>query len=497
MVLAPVAVEGFTITGCATTNTVASGNDHYGAAVVGSWNQYVLGCVISNNYALSGAGIYGCNAGRCLFTQNKASSSSVGVNGYYWNSVMANNIGGSALSYTIKMVNCTCTDLDGNIAGGRHQVFDNCVLLGNGGDNGVALYTALSNSVTDSASSVFKSIGDSVTSANKYQLVAPAFGDWRLIEGSPAVGRADWNKYYKFVLDQKLIYAVSNGYLPNYLLDEYLYRDYAGNPISAEKSMDAGAIQGAVKIEGGRLDFISAGFHIDGGVPCRISSYVHAEKWPKILVCRRTSPDGKRTFGCKVSGTYVSDSRSYKFPDLNDRYDFAFPPKDLNSEITAYAVQRTYYVDDNGNDEYDGGSPEKAFATLQKAAEAIKKNGGAYNFVSVAPGVYKTGGSIGKDLKNRLMVSGQSIQFYASEGPEIDELYLEDGKFVLKSKTPLQSISICSGTRFHSCVSAKDASPIYEASFYFEHDCKYVRFEALGIDGKKAYTNAYFIEDIL
>jgi hypothetical protein len=73
---------------------------------------------------------------------------------------------------------------------------------------------------------------------------------------------------------------------------------------------------------------------------------------------------------------------------LNDRYDFAFPPKDLNSEITAYAVQRTYYVDDNGNDEYDGGSPEKAFATLQKAAEAIKKNGGAYNFVSVAPGVY-------------------------------------------------------------------------------------------------------------
>lgn len=88
-------------------------------------------------------------------------------------------------------------------------------------------------------------------------------------------------------------------------------------------------------------------------------------------------------------------------------------------------------------------------------------------------------------------------EFYASEGPEIDELYLEDGKFVLKSKTPLQSISICSGTRFHSCVSAKDASPIYEASFFFEHDCKYVRFEALGIDGKKAYTNAYFIEDIL
>lgn len=415
-------VEGFTIAGCATTNTVSNGNMQYGAAVVGSWNQYVLGCVISNNHAVAGAGIYNCNAARSLFTQNKANSGAVGVNAYYWNCVMANNIGSSALSHTKKMVNCTCTDLDGNIAGGGVQNFENCVLVGNGGDNGHVSYTALSNSVTDSPSSVFKDVDEvSVTSASKYQFVAPALGDWRLLEGSDAVAMADWKKYYNFVSsEQKFTVAASSGYIPAYLVDRYVYQDYAGNPISSDKPMDAGAIQGAVKVEGGRLDFLSAGFHgQEGGTPCRYGSYAHAVKWPSVFVCSRTSSDGKRTFGCKVSGSYVSSFTSYRFPDLEERFSFSFPPKGMNSEITAYAVQRTYYVDDDGSDDNDGSAPDKAFKTLQKAADSIRANGGAYNLVSVAAGVYNEGGSFNKGLENRLYVAGASVQFYAPEGPDV------------------------------------------------------------------------------
>ena len=415
-------VEGFTITGCATTNTAANGSMHYGAAVVGSWNQYVLGCVISNNHALAGAGIFNCNAARCLFTRNKANSSAVGVNAWYWNCVMANNTGASALNYTKKMVNCTCTDLDGNIAGGGNQSFENCVLVGNGGDNGNASYTDLSNSVTDSADSVFKAVDEvSVTSASKYQFVAPALGDWRLLEDSDAIGIADWNKYYTLVSSgQKLTVAAENGYIPRDLADRYVYFDYAGNPISEDRPMDAGAIQGGVKIEGGRLDFLTAGFHRhEGDVPCRYGSYAYAEKWPSVLVCSRTAPDGKRTFGCRVSGSYVSPSCSYRFPNLEERFSFAFPPKGINSEITAYAVQRTYYVDDDGNDENDGSAPDKAFKTLQKAADSIKANGGSCNLVSVAAGAYNEGGGFNKGLENRLHVAGISVQFYAPEGPDV------------------------------------------------------------------------------
>ena len=86
------AIEGFTITGCATTNTVKSGNGRFGAAVVGSWNQYVLGCIISNNYAVEGAGIYNCNGVRSLFTANKVTgTSAAGRDSWFWNCAIANN----------------------------------------------------------------------------------------------------------------------------------------------------------------------------------------------------------------------------------------------------------------------------------------------------------------------------------------------------------------------------------------------------------------------
>ena len=416
------AIEGFTITGCATTNTVASGSRHYGAAVVGSWNQYVLGCVISNNHAVSGAGIFNCNAARCLFTVNKASTCAVGVNAYYWNCVIAGNKGSVPLSYTKNMVNCTCTDNDGALGGGCAQTFDNCVLVGNGGANGSSSYTELTCSVTESASSAFKTVdGVSVTGASKYQLVAPAFGDWRLVEGSGAVGIASWSRYYNFVTaGQKLNVAVNNGYLPSYILTEYLYKDYAGNGLSDNMTMDAGAIQRTVAVDSGVVDFLAAGFVGRGwSVPCRINSYAHAEKWPSLLVCKIVNASGMPTFGCKVTGSYVASNHSYMYPDLDGWFTFAFPPKGSKSELTPYTVQRIYYVDDDGSDGNAGDAPDRAFKTLQMAADTVKANGGNYNLVSVAPGVYNEGGTFAKGLTNRLCVSGQSIQFYAPGGPDV------------------------------------------------------------------------------
>ena len=75
------AIEGFTITGCASEETAASGNAHYGTAVAGNWNNYVLGCVISNNYSVSST-IYSCNAAATLIIDNTSvNNGCIGVKG--------------------------------------------------------------------------------------------------------------------------------------------------------------------------------------------------------------------------------------------------------------------------------------------------------------------------------------------------------------------------------------------------------------------------------
>lgn len=421
------AIEGFTITGCATTNIAAKGFLHYGAAVVGSWNQYVLGCIISNNHAVTGAGIYNCNGVRTLFIQNTATVGAAGYDSWYWNSIIANNKGVRAIDNSDTVCNCTCIDSDGNISESngtdKDSFYLNSIFVGNGGVNGFASFTVLSNSVTDTASENFKVVGESETGASKYQLVAPAFGDWRLVEGSDAIGIANWQNYYKFITDgQKLHVAANNSdnQLPGYIFEEYAYKDYAGNPISANKPMDAGAIQGAVRIEGGRIDFKTAGFHKgESDAPCRINSYAHAINWPSVLACRITQSDGMPTFGCKVEGSYVSTENLFKFPDMNEVFTFAYPPKDLVSELWSFAVRKIYYVDDDGNDGNDGSAPGRAMKTLQKAVDTIAESESKYyNLVKVAPGVYNEGGKTNRCLKNRMYVNNLGVRFLATEGPD-------------------------------------------------------------------------------
>ena len=93
-----------------------------------------------------------------------------------------------------------------------------------------------------------------------------------------------------------------------------------------------------------------------------------------------------------------------------------------------------------------------------------------------------------------IMNAFEKGEFYASEGPEIDELYVEDGNVVLKSKTPLRYVSLITGTRYTSRCAG---DPIYEVSLPIRPGCKYIRLEACDLQGRKAYTNAYWLEDIL
>lgn len=85
--------------------------------------------------------------------------------------------------------------------------------------------------------------------------------------------------------------------------------------------------------------------------------------------------------------------------------------------------------------------------------------------------------------------------FYASEGPEIYELWYENGKVHIK----------CSGADRINCnymsrkaetVLSNNDIPVTEATFNVPEGCVYFRITVTDMRGRHATTNAYFLEDL-
>ncbi len=88
--------------------------------------------------------------------------------------------------------------------------------------------------------------------------------------------------------------------------------------------------------------------------------------------------------------------------------------------------------------------------------------------------------------------------FYASRGPEIYELYVEDGVMHIKTSNA-QTIMFISNSRGagRKFVKAEEGRLINEAEFSVKRECGYVRIVVVGPDGKTAATNAYSVEELL
>ena len=84
--------------------------------------------------------------------------------------------------------------------------------------------------------------------------------------------------------------------------------------------------------------------------------------------------------------------------------------------------------------------------------------------------------------------------FYASEGPEIKELCLEDGTVHIKTSAA-QYINISCGIRRSRAVVAPDGDTVTEASFALPDGADYFRLTVIAPDGKRACTNAYFVDE--
>lgn len=86
--------------------------------------------------------------------------------------------------------------------------------------------------------------------------------------------------------------------------------------------------------------------------------------------------------------------------------------------------------------------------------------------------------------------------FYASQGPEINEVWYEDGKIGIKCSNA-KSIRINSGIRRSEIVYAKSPDePVTSAVFEVNEKDKYVRLTVTDFEGKHANTNAYFVEEL-
>jgi hypothetical protein len=85
--------------------------------------------------------------------------------------------------------------------------------------------------------------------------------------------------------------------------------------------------------------------------------------------------------------------------------------------------------------------------------------------------------------------------FYASEGPEIYDLWYEDGKIHIRCSA---ADRICCNykSRNAEMAIAENGVLVSEASFNFPKERGYARITVIDEKGRKACTNAYFAEDI-
>lgn len=85
--------------------------------------------------------------------------------------------------------------------------------------------------------------------------------------------------------------------------------------------------------------------------------------------------------------------------------------------------------------------------------------------------------------------------FYASQGPEIKELYVENN-MVHITCSPAQKITFNTGIRHAGAAYPEEGeTTVCEASFKILPHDKYFRLTVTGPDGKTAYTNAYYPKD--
>jgi len=87
--------------------------------------------------------------------------------------------------------------------------------------------------------------------------------------------------------------------------------------------------------------------------------------------------------------------------------------------------------------------------------------------------------------------------FYASEGPEIKELYFEDGTVHIETSAATSIIMSAENRKYKVATAETKGETICNASFDINPKLgSYVRFTVVDEKGRQAYTNAYFLSSL-
>ena len=86
-------------------------------------------------------------------------------------------------------------------------------------------------------------------------------------------------------------------------------------------------------------------------------------------------------------------------------------------------------------------------------------------------------------------------EFYSSWGPEIRELWFEDGYVHVKTSEARRIVCNYS-KRKARCTENSDGTPVTEATFPVTDDCGYFRITVMDAQGRCADTNACFVDDL-
>lgn len=245
-------------------------------------------------------------------------------------------------------------------------------------------------------------------------------------------------------------------------------------------------------------------------------------------VCYHGDPHG---YVEKNAEKFPKETEFYRNADIFER---EYTPRCVN-EMIARGRKNNYFVTYNhphwSMEEY----PDYIYYEGMNALEIFNYSGYVYGFEDFAPDVYDEMLRAGKriyciaaddnhdafvhesckddpytpidsfggftvikadDLKYetiaKALVDGQ---FYASMGPEIYELYVEDG-FVHIKCSEAARIAMSTNLRYAKCVVPRDGSLITEAKFPLKDGLKFIRLTVTDEKGKVACTNAYFADEI-
>jgi hypothetical protein len=89
----------------------------------------------------------------------------------------------------------------------------------------------------------------------------------------------------------------------------------------------------------------------------------------------------------------------------------------------------------------------------------------------------------------------ESGNVYASMGPEIKAIFVEDGKIHVEC-SPARRICIHRATRWDSCVKANEGETVTEAVFDFNPSALWFRITVEDEKGRHADSRAYFSDEI-